>query len=110
MPLPNVWIVANFREAQMAHMSPGQAAEITIDGVPGRTFRGTVDSIGPASGALQALLPADNATGNFTKVAQRFAVKIVLAPGQAGAERLRPGMSAIARISVDGGKPERSTP
>ena len=102
VPLPNVWIVANFREAQIARMYPGQAAEISIDGVPAHTFRGTVESFGPASGALQALLPPDNATGNFTKVAQRFAVKIVLAPGQAGAERLRPGMSAIAIVSVDG--------
>jgi membrane fusion protein (multidrug efflux system) len=110
VPLPQVWIVANFREAQMAHMYPGQAAEVRVDSVPGRAFRGTVDSFGPASGALQALLPPDNATGNFTKVAQRFAVKIVLAPGQADAERLRPGMSAVARVAVGGGKPGRSAP
>jgi membrane fusion protein (multidrug efflux system) len=108
VPLPNVWIVANFREAQIAHMYPGQAAEITVDGVPGHAFRGVVESFGPASGALQALLPPDNATGNFTKVAQRFAVKIVLTPGQTGAERLRPGMSAIATVSVRGGGRMRS--
>jgi membrane fusion protein (multidrug efflux system) len=110
VPLPKVWIVANFREAQMAHMYPGQAAEVRVDSAPGRSFRGTVESFGPASGALQALLPPDNATGNFTKVAQRFAVKIVLAPGQADAERLRPGMSAIASVSVGAGKPARSAP
>jgi membrane fusion protein (multidrug efflux system) len=57
-----------------------------------------VDSFGPVSGALQALLPPDNATGNFTKVAQRFAVKIVLSPDQAGLDRLRPGMSVIATV------------
>jgi membrane fusion protein, multidrug efflux system len=100
VPLPNVWIVANFRESQMAHMYPGQAAVVTVDSVPGTRFHGTVDSFGPASGALQALLPPDNATGNFTKVAQRFAVKVILAPGQAGIYRLRPGMSAIVTVAV----------
>jgi membrane fusion protein (multidrug efflux system) len=108
VPLPDVWVVANFRESQIARMRPGQAAEITVDGVPGRRFRGAVESFGPASGALQALLPPDNATGNFTKVAQRFAVKIVLAPGQPGAERLRAGMSAIATVAVTGGRSEGS--
>lgn len=100
VPLPNVWIVANFRESQMAHMYPGQSAVVTVDSVPGARFRGTVDSFGPASGALQALLPPDNATGNFTKVAQRFAVKVILAPRQPGIDRLRPGMSAIATVAV----------
>jgi membrane fusion protein, multidrug efflux system len=100
VPLPNVWIVANFRESQMAHMYPGQAAVVSVDSVPGTRFHGTVDSFGPASGALQALLPPDNATGNFTKVAQRFAVKVILAPGQAGIYRLRPGMSAIVSVAV----------
>ena len=107
VPLPNVWIVANFREAQMAHMYPGQVAVITVDGVPGVRFRGTVDCFGPASGALQALLPPDNATGNFTKVAQRFAVKVILTTGQAHMERLRPGMSATATVAVGGKREER---
>jgi membrane fusion protein, multidrug efflux system len=100
VPLPHVWIVANFRESQIAHMQPGQSAEIAVDSVPGTRFRGTVDSIEPASGALQALLPPDNATGNFTKVAQRFAVKVTLAPGQARINRLRPGMSAIVTVAL----------
>jgi membrane fusion protein, multidrug efflux system len=100
VPLPNVWIVANFRESQMAHMYPGQSAMVTVDSAPGTRFRGIVDSFGPASGALQALLPPDNATGNFTKVAQRFAVKVILAPGQARIDRLRPGMSAIVTVAV----------
>jgi membrane fusion protein (multidrug efflux system) len=98
--LSDVWVVANFREAQIAHMHPGQSASLTVDSVPGVTFRGSIDSIGPASGALQALLPPDNATGNFTKVAQRFEVKIVLAPDQAGLGRLRPGMSVIATVTI----------
>jgi membrane fusion protein (multidrug efflux system) len=84
-------------------MYPGQAAVVTVDSVPGTRFRGTVDSFGPASGALQALLPPDNATGNFTKIAQRFAVKVILTAGQANIERLRPGMSAIATVEVGGG-------
>ncbi len=109
VPLPNVWIVANFRESQLAHMNPGQPAVVTVDSAPGVRFRGTVDSFGPASGALQALLPPDNATGNFTKVAQRFAVKVILAPGQAGIDRLRPGMSAIATVAVGGFRQERSS-
>jgi len=109
VPLPNVWVVANFRESQMARMYPGQSAAVTVDSVPGRRFRGTVDSFEPASGALQALLPPDNATGNFTKVAQRFAVKVVLAPGQAGVERLRPGMSAIVTVAVREIPPTRSS-
>jgi membrane fusion protein (multidrug efflux system) len=98
VPLPNVWVVANFREAQMAHMRPGQKATFTVDGVPGRTFHGEIDSFEPLSGALQSLLPPDNATGNFTKVAQRFAVKIVLAPDQPDVDRLRPGMSVVATV------------
>jgi membrane fusion protein, multidrug efflux system len=109
VPLPNVWVVANFREAQMAHMYPGQSAVVTVDSEPGTRFRGTVDSFGPASGALQALLPPDNATGNFTKVAQRFAVKVTLAPGQARIDRLRPGMSAIVTVAVGGKRQDRSS-
>ena len=108
VPLPNVWIVANFRESQTAHMNPGQSAVVTVDGVPGIRFRGVVDSFEPASGALQALLPPDNATGNFTKIAQRFAVKVVLARSQAGIDRLRPGMSAIVTVAVGGIRKERS--
>jgi membrane fusion protein, multidrug efflux system len=100
VPLPHVWIVANYRESQIAYMQPGQSAQITVDGVPGIRFRGTVDSLEPASGALQALLPPDNATGNFTKVAQRFAVKVTLTPGQARMNRLRPGMSAIVTVAL----------
>jgi membrane fusion protein, multidrug efflux system len=109
VPLPNVWIVANFREAQMAYMYPGQSAVVTVDSVPGTRFRGTVDSFGPASGALQALLPPDNATGNFTKVAQRFAVKVILSPGQSPIERLRPGMSAIVTVAVGGTRRQKSS-
>lgn len=108
VPLPHVWVVANFRESQIAHMSPGQPAVITVDSVPGTRFRGLVDSFEPASGALQALLPPDNATGNFTKIAQRFAVKVILAPGQADIARLRPGMSAVVTVALRAIRPRRS--
>jgi membrane fusion protein, multidrug efflux system len=108
VPLPNVWVVATFREAQMAHMYPGQSAVISVDSVPGRRFHGTVDSFEPASGALQALLPPDNATGNFTKIAQRFGVKVILAPNQADIDRLRPGMSAIVTVAVGEKRPRGS--
>ena len=109
VPLPNVWVVANFRESQMAQMYPGQAAVVTVDSVPGTRFRGTVDSVGPASGALQALLPPDNATGNFTKIAQRFAIKVILAGGQRNIDRLRPGMSAIVTVAVGGSRQEQGS-
>jgi multidrug resistance efflux pump len=109
VPLPNVWVVANFRESQIAHMYPGQPAVVTVDSVPDTEFRGSVDSFEPASGALQALLPPDNATGNFTKVAQRFAVKVILVPGQSAIRRLRPGMSAIVTVAVGETRQERSS-
>lgn len=73
---PNPWIVANFKEGQLAHIKVGQKVEIEIDAIPGHTFDGTVDSVSPGSGATFSLLPPDNATGNFTKVVQRVPVKI----------------------------------
>ncbi|WP_081482893.1 HlyD family secretion protein [Gluconacetobacter diazotrophicus] len=97
-PLPDVWIVANFREVQLTHMRVGQTASITIDAFPGAIFRGHVDSIGPVSGAETALLPPDNATGNFTHIVQRFPVKIVIEPDQAGTDLLRPGMSSHVSV------------
>jgi membrane fusion protein (multidrug efflux system) len=110
VPLSTVWVVANFRESQMAHMRPGQKAIFTVDSVPGRTFHGKVDSFEPLSGALQSLLPPDNATGNFTKVAQRFAVKIVLAPDQPDVDRLRPGMSVVATVRTADGQATQGPP
>ncbi|RZA09618.1 MAG: HlyD family secretion protein [Proteobacteria bacterium] len=74
------WIVANFKEGQTAHIKPGQEVEIEIDAVAGYSFKGKVDSLAPGSGATFALLPPDNATGNFTKVVQRIPVKIVFEP------------------------------
>ncbi|AGY59157.1 HlyD family secretion protein [Gloeobacter kilaueensis] len=96
------WVVANFKETQLAHMRPGQPVEIKVDAFGGRTFSGRVDSFSPGSGSQFALLPADNATGNFTKIVQRVPVKIVLDPASArGYEgRLLPGMSVVASVDV----------
>lgn len=92
------WVQANYRETQLTHMKVGDPAEIRIDEYPGQVVRGKVLEIAPASGSQFALLPPDNATGNFTKIVQRVPVKIALDPGQLTAERLRPGLSVIARV------------
>lgn len=99
----SVWIVANFKETQLTALHVGEPVSVSIDGVPGVVFSGTVDSVSPASGAQFALLPPDNATGNFTRIAQRIPVRIALDPQQLELELLRPGMSATVSMS-DGKK------
>lgn len=96
------WVVANFKETQLSRMRLGQAVDIKIDAYPNAHVTGTVDSISPASGAQFALLPPDNATGNFTKVVQRVSVKIVLNKDSLkGLENLlAPGMSVIPSVKV----------
>jgi len=94
VPLQSVYVVANFKETQLANVKTGQSVEISIDGLPGVTVKGKVDSLSPASGLEFALLPPDNATGNFTKIVQRIPVKIVLEVDGDLSGRLRPGMSA----------------
>jgi len=99
----NVWITANFKETQLAGLRPGQEVKVVIDAMPDRPLIGRIDSFSPASGAQFALLPADNATGNFTKIVQRVPVKIVLRPEdikQMGG-RLVPGMSALAEVKTN---------
>jgi membrane fusion protein (multidrug efflux system) len=100
----DVWVDANYKETQLRRIRAGDPAEIRVDALPGNIFKGKVDHVSPASGSQFALLPPDNATGNFTKVVQRVPVKIVLVPGQAGAERLRPGLSVIATVRTSGGQ------
>ncbi|MGO9992751.1 MAG: HlyD family secretion protein [Steroidobacteraceae bacterium] len=102
-PLPNVWVIANYKETQLTHMAVGQKAEITVDTFPGHTLRGHVLAFAPASGAEFALLPPDNATGNFTKVVQRIAVKIVIDDADGLTDRLVPGMSVEAKVDARGG-------
>jgi membrane fusion protein, multidrug efflux system len=103
-PLPKVWVIANFKETQLTHMAVGQKAEVTVDTFPGHTLRGHVQAFAPASGAEFALLPPDNATGNFTKVVQRVAVKIVIDDADGLADRLVPGMSVEAKVDARDGR------
>jgi membrane fusion protein, multidrug efflux system len=98
----DVWIQANFLETQLTNMQQGDVADITIDTFPGVVLHGKVAEISPASGSQFALLPPDNATGNFTKVVQRIPVKIVLDPDHPLQGRLRPGFSAEVTIHTSG--------
>ena len=99
---PEVWVTANFKETQLAHLKPGQLVRLRVDAFPGRVFTGHVESVAPASGAQFALLPPDNATGNFTKIVQRVPVKIAFDRQSTGdcEGRLVPGMSAVVQIKV----------
>jgi membrane fusion protein (multidrug efflux system) len=99
----DVWVQANYKETQVRRLRAGDPAEIRVDAFPGVVFRGKVDQVAPASGSQFALLPPDNATGNFTKIVQRVPVKIVLNAGQANADRLRPGLSVIAIVHTTNG-------
>ncbi len=104
VPLSQVFVLANYKETQITHIRPGQSVKISVDGFPGLKVRGHVDSIYPASGQEFALLPPDNATGNFTKIVQRVPVKILidLTPEETG--KLRPGMSVEPEIDTRSGQ------
>ena len=101
-PLDSVWVAANFRENQLTHMRPGQGVSLTVDTWPGVMVRGHVAALSPASGAATALLPPDNATGNFTKIVQRMPVKVSIDAGQQFEGRLLPGMSSIVTVDTQG--------
>jgi membrane fusion protein (multidrug efflux system) len=98
----DVWVTANFKETQLAGLQPGQAVKVAVDALPGKELTGHVDSFSPASGNEFALLPADNATGNFTKIVQRVPVKITLDPADIKRfpGRLVPGMSTVVEIDL----------
>jgi membrane fusion protein (multidrug efflux system) len=98
------WVQANFKETQLTNMRVGDTADVRIDTFPGRLFHGKVEQLSPASGSQFALLPPDNATGNFTKVVQRVPVKIVFFPGQPYLDRLRPGFSAVVTVHTRKGE------
>lgn len=100
VPLNAVYVVANFKETQLTDVRAGQEVNIEIDTFPGTTVKGHVDSVAPASGQEFALLPPDNATGNFTKIVQRIPVKIALDPGDPLDGLLRPGMSVTPTIDT----------
>ena len=99
---PEVWVIANYKEAQTARIAVGQRATFTVDALVGARLTGRVERISPAAGSEFAVLKSDNATGNFTKVPQRIAVRIRIDPGQRLGERLRPGMSVVARVDTAG--------
>ncbi len=109
VPLPNVYVIANYKETQLTRVKPGQPVTMTVDTFSSQPLHGRVERIAPASGSQFALLPPDNATGNFTKVVQRIPVRIQLDKGQPLLERLLPGMSVVTRIhtheaGTDGGE------
>jgi membrane fusion protein (multidrug efflux system) len=102
VPIPAVYVMANFKETQLTRVEPGQPVDVSVDTFPGDVLRGRVERLSPASGSVFALLPPDNATGNFTKVVQRIPVRIAFEPDQPLVAKLRAGMSVEARIHVNG--------
>ncbi len=109
VPASGAYVVANFKETQLTNVRAGQAVDIEVDTFPGKVVHGHVDSVAPASGQEFALLPPDNATGNFTTVVQRIPVKIALDPGDTPSIALRPGMSVIPTIATRSSKPATRT-
>jgi membrane fusion protein (multidrug efflux system) len=106
VPVSGAYVVANFKETQLTAVREGQPVEIAVDMFPGQRVHGHVDSIAPASGQEFALLPPDNATGNFTKVVQRIPVKIALNRDSNALIELRPGMSVVPTIETHASAPE----
>jgi membrane fusion protein (multidrug efflux system) len=101
VPLHDVWVIANFKETQLARIRPGMKAEVRVDTFSDRTFQGTVDSLAAGTGARFSLLPPENATGNWVKVVQRLPVKIRLDPVEFGnPHTLRAGMSAVVTVKL----------
>lgn len=94
----DIWVSANFKETQLARLRVEQSAEIEVDAYPGCTARGRVESLSPATGAKFALIPPDNATGNFTKVVQRVPVRVAITQGCGNDRPLRPGMSVNVHV------------
>ncbi|MGK6314704.1 HlyD family secretion protein [Neorhizobium sp. DT-125] len=96
----HVWVVANFKETQLADMRPGQEVTFTVDALGHRKFTGRIERFAPATGSEFSVIKADNATGNFTKVAQRIPVRIAIEPQQPLTDRLVPGMSVVASVDL----------
>lgn len=99
VPVAQAYVVANYKETQLARMRPGQPVQVQVDSFPGQALEGHVASFSPASGNVFALLPSDNATGNFTKIVQRFAVRILLDLPVNGPQIL-PGMSVVTTVDT----------
>lgn len=100
VPAHGLWVDANFKEDQLAHMQVGQTVSVTADILPGRTFHGRIESIAPATGAQFSVLPPENATGNFTKIVQRVPVRVRLEGSDADFGALRPGLSVVAEVDT----------
>ena len=100
VPLDEVYVDANFKETQLAHLRPGQKVAITVDALPDQAIEGTVASLAPASGAVFSLLPPDNATGNFTKIVQRLPVRVSVPSDVSTLNLLRPGMSVVVSVNT----------
>ncbi|MBB4066118.1 HlyD family secretion protein [Gellertiella hungarica] len=96
--LDKVWVTANFKETQLPDIRVGQQVTFTVDALDHHVFRGRIESLSPATGSEFSVLKPDNATGNFTKVAQRVPIRIAIEEGQAGAGRLEPGMSVVVTV------------
>lgn len=103
VPAQGLWIDANFKESQLARMRAGLPVQVRADVLPGRKFAGHVESVAPATGAEFSVLPAENATGNFTKIVQRVPVRIVLDGDASTLGRLRPGLSVSVDVDERGG-------
>ena len=99
VPVQEVYLVANFKETQLGRMHPGQPATLSVDALPGVDLHGVVDSFAPGTGSVFALLPPENATGNFTKIVQRVPVRIRVDAGKY-ADRLLPGLSVTVDVDT----------
>jgi membrane fusion protein (multidrug efflux system) len=100
VPVPNVYVTANYKETQIARMSIGQPVILHVDALPDVTFHGVVQSLAPATGTQFSLLPTDNATGNFNKIVQRVPVRIRVTGPKASLARLRPGLSVVPAVDT----------
>ncbi|MEN0105475.1 MAG: HlyD family secretion protein [Pseudomonas sp.] len=107
VPARGLWVDANFKEDQLADMVPGQAVRIRADVLPGREFHGHLGSLAPATGAQFSVLPAENATGNFTKIVQRVPVRIQLDDADGVLGQLRPGLSVVVEVDTQSRTPDR---
>jgi membrane fusion protein (multidrug efflux system) len=100
VPTRGLWVDANFKEDQLARMRPGQPVAVVADVLPGHVFQGRVQSLAPGAGQIFSVIPPENATGNFTKIVQRLAVRIALDPDDAALNAIRPGLSVTARVDT----------
>jgi hypothetical protein len=100
VPARGLWVDANFKESQLARMHAGQPVFVEADVLSGQVFHGHVASLAPATGAVFSVLPAENATGNFTKIVQRVPVRILLDGDASALGQLRPGLSVVAKVDM----------